>query len=253
MLSLYTIATFCGYCATVISIFCYSTGPAPPYYNLIKGKVAVNDVPCLLLIFTFLNCHVWTCYALRDGQFLVWFPCLIGGICTLIYIFIFCVFFVKKKIILSIIIIILILNLTFELTWIFYIIIKNNEAVGLFCMIFNILMCAGTLEKFVRVIQSHNYNLIPILSSIIMFFNNVCWVIYGIGYDDINIIIPCALGVFFQIIAMGLFLYYKIRYPEAGLLKENNNLQNENKEENQNEVDIQQNTQNNHILTVNNN
>ena len=67
------------------------------------------------------------------------------------------------------------------------------------------------------------------------------------------IIIPCALGVFFQIIAMGLFLYYKIRYPEAGLLKENNNLQNENKEENQNEVDIQQNTQNNHILTVNNN
>ena len=147
----------------------------------------------------------------------------------------------------------MILNLTFELTWIFYIIIKNNEAVGLFCMIFNILMCAGTLEKFVRVIQSHNYNLIPILSSIIMFFNNVCWVIYGIGYDDINIIIPCALGVFFQIIAMGLFLYYKIRYPEAGLLKENNNLQNENKEENQNEVDIQQNTQNNHILTVNNN
>jgi uncharacterized protein with PQ loop repeat len=238
MFNLYDIATFCGYCATIISIFCYSTGPAPPYLNLIKGKVGVNDVPCLLLVFTFLNCHVWTCYALRDGQFLVWFPCLIGGICTLIYIFIFVVFYVKKKIIYSICVITLILNVILQLTWIFYVIIKNNEAVGLFCMIFNILMCAGTLEKFVRVIKTHNYNLIPIFSSIIMFFNNVCWVIYGFGYEDINIIIPCALGVFFQIIAIGLFLYYKIRFPEAGLIKENNNnVPKDNEKEPQNDIE----------------
>jgi uncharacterized protein with PQ loop repeat len=83
-------------------------------------------------------------------------------------------------------------------------------------MIFNILMYAGTLEKLGRVLSTHNYNLIPILISILMLINSVMWLIYGIAYNNAPTMIPNAIGIVFQVIAIGLWAYLRAKYPEAG-------------------------------------
>jgi uncharacterized protein with PQ loop repeat len=81
-------------------------------------------------------------------------------------------------------------------------------------MIFNILMYAGTLEKFIRVVNTHNYHLIPILSAVLMFVNGACWTIYGLAYNDINIIIANASGVVLEGIAIGMWCYFRNKYPD---------------------------------------
>ena len=40
-----TVGIYFGWVGTVISTIFYVTGPAPPYFKLIQGKVSVNDVP----------------------------------------------------------------------------------------------------------------------------------------------------------------------------------------------------------------
>ena len=62
---------------------------------------------------------------MRDNQFVVWLSVFIGGIATLIYISIFLIFYFKKKIFPSCVSIILILNLTFEAFWAFYVMMKG--------------------------------------------------------------------------------------------------------------------------------
>jgi uncharacterized protein with PQ loop repeat len=77
-------------------------------------------------------------------------------------------------------------------------------------------MYAGTLEKFTRIIKSHNYNLIPILSATLMFINGACWTIYGLAYNDINIIIANVSGVVLEALAIGMWCFLRKKYPEAG-------------------------------------
>ena len=99
--------------------------------------------------------------------------------------------------------IILALDLDLEFFWIFYKIIKNLAAVGY-------------LEKLGRVLSTHNYNLIPILISILMLINSVMWLIYGIAYNNAPTMIPNAIGIVFQVIAIGLWAYLRAKYPDAG-------------------------------------
>ena len=77
-------------------------------------------------------------------------------------------------------------------------------------------MYAGTLEKLGRVLSTHNYNLIPILISILMLINSVMWLIYGLAYNNAPTMIPNAIGIVFQVIAIGLWAYLRAKYPEAG-------------------------------------
>ena len=169
-----------------------------------------------MLVFNEFNTVCWVAYGLRQGLFQSFVCNLIGGIITLIYLLIFLCYFVELKVMWCIASIVLALDLVLEFFWIFYKIIKNLAAIGYFTMIFNILMYAGTLEKLGRVLSTHNYNLIPILISILMLINSVMWLIYGIAYNNAPTMIPNAIGIVFQVIAIGLWAYLRAKYPDAG-------------------------------------
>ena len=205
----------CGWIGTVISI-CFFIAPIQQYFQLIKGVIPVSDVPGLMLVFNEFNTVCWVAYGLRQGLFQSFVCNLIGGIITLIYLLIFLCYFVELKVLWCVASIILALDLVLEFFWIFYKIIKNLAAIGYFTMIFNILMYAGTLEKLGRVLSTHNYNLIPILISILMLINSVMWLIYGIAYNNAPTMIPNAIGIVFQVIAIGLWAYLRAKYPDAG-------------------------------------
>ena len=205
----------CGWIGTVISI-CFFIAPIQQYISLIQGKIPVSDVPGLMLVFNEFNTVCWVAYGLRQGLFQSFICNLIGGVITLIYLLIFLCYFAELKVMWCVGLIILALDLDLEFFWIFYKIIKNLAAVGYFTMIFNILMYAGTLEKLGRVLSTHNYNLIPILISILMLINSVMWLIYGIAYNNAPTMIPNAIGIVFQVIAIGLWAYLRAKYPDAG-------------------------------------
>ena len=78
----------------------------------------------------------------------------------------------------------------------FFYFIVDTQITGLVAMIFNVLMYAAPGEKIVRVFKTKQYNLIPIFSTIGGFFCSLCWLMFGVYKNDLNLIIPNALGLF---------------------------------------------------------
>ena len=202
-----------GWIGTCFSII-FFMAPAQPYSRFIRKEISIHDVPELLLVFSYLNCISWIPYGIRDGQPKPTVCNIIGAMLTLVFIIVYCAFVTNLNIKKSLFLTFIVLNITFQLFWICYSIIKDVKTLGLLCMIFNILMYAGTLEKFIRVVNTHNYHLIPILSAVLMFVNGACWTIYGLAYNDINIIIANASGVVLEGIAIGMWCYFRNKYPD---------------------------------------
>ena len=202
-----------GWVGTCFSLIFYMA-PAQPYSRFIRKEIQIHDVPELLLVFSYLNCVSWIPYGIRDGQAKPIVCNIIGALLTLVFIIVYCAFITNLHVKKTLFLIFVVLNLTLQFFWICYSVIRDVQSLGLICMVFNILMYAGTLEKFIRIIRTHNYHLIPILSATLMFVNGFCWFIYGLAYNDINIIIANASGVVLEGIAIGMWCYLRKKYPE---------------------------------------
>ena len=259
-----------GWIGTCFSII-FFMAPAQPYSRFIRKEISIHDVPELLLVFSYLNCISWIPYGIRDGQAKPTVCNIIGALLTLVFIIVYCAFITNLHVKKSLFLTFIVLNLTLQLFWICYSVIRDVKTLGLICMVFNILMYAGTLEKFIRVINTHNYHLIPILSAILMFVNGACWFIYGLAYNDINIIIANASGVILEGIAIGMWCYFRKKYPETRdtgdlvksnsqsqinipgmIVKDNNSLINAMKSANNNNCNNNNNNTNYNINTNNN-
>jgi solute carrier family 50 protein (sugar transporter) len=259
-----------GWIGTCLSLIFYMA-PAQPYSRFIRKEISIHDVPELLLVFSYLNCITWIPYGLRDSQEKPTVCNIIGALLTLVFIIVYCAFFTNLHVKKTLLSILFLINLTIQILYISYYIIKNVKTLGLICMVFNILMYASTLEKSNRVIKTNNYHLIPILSVMLMFVNGACWFIYGLAYNDINIIIANASGVVLEGIAIGMWCYFRKKYPETRdtgdlvksnsqsqinipgmIVKDNNSLINAMKSANNNNCNNNNNNTNYNINTNNN-
>ncbi len=259
-----------GWIGTCLSLIFYMA-PAQPYSRFIRKEISIHDVPELLLVFSYLNCITWIPYGLRDSQEKPIVCNIIGALLTLVFIIVYCAFFTNLHVKKTLLSILFLINLTIQILYISYYIIKNVKTLGLICMVFNILMYASTLEKSNRVIKTNNYHLIPILSVMLMFVNGACWFIYGLAYNDINIIIANASGVVLEGIAIGMWCYFRKKYPETRdtgdlvksnsqsqinipgmIVKDNNSLINAMKSANNNNCNNNNNNTNYNINTNNN-
>ncbi len=202
-----------GWCGTCFSIIFYMA-PAQPFSRLVKKEITINDVPYLLVIFSYLNCISWIAYGIRKGQYKPVVCNTVGAILSLVFIIVFCAYYNNLNVKKTLFHILIILNFSIEFFWIFYFIIKNIISLGYISMILNIFMYFGTLEKIDRVITTHNYHLIPILSATLMFINAVCWTVYGLSYKDLNIIIANISGIILEVIGIIIWCYLRKKYPE---------------------------------------
>ncbi len=206
-----------GWCGTCFRIIFYMA-PAQPFSRLVKKEITINDVPYLLVIFSYLNCISWIAYGIIKGQYKPVVCNTVGAILSLVFIIVFCAYYNNLNVKKTLFHILIILNFSIEFFWIFYFIIKNIISLGYISMILNIFMYFGTLEKIDRVITTHNYHLIPILSATLMFINAVCWTVYGLSYKDLNIIIANISGIILEVIGIIIWCYLRKKYPNVGCL-----------------------------------
>ena len=237
-----------GWIGTCLSLIFYMA-PAQPYSRFIRKEISIHDVPELLLVFSYLNCITWIPYGLRDSQEKPTVCNIIGALLTLVFIIVYCAFFTNLHVKKTLLSILFLINLTIQILYISYYIIKNVKTLGLICMVFNILMYASTLEKSNRVIKTNNY----------------------LAYNDINIIIANASGVILEGIAIGMWCYFRKKYPETRdtgdlvksnsqsqinipgmIVKDNNSLINAMKSANNNNCNTNNNNTNYNINTNNN-
>ena len=201
-----------GWIGFTISTYFYFS-PVVPFIKVVKGEIKYKDAPFILLLCNIMNCMLWIDYGLIKNAFVLYFTCVIGGAITLIWITIYLIFFAKKIFFIGLLLNLLLMGLVFGITYIFYII--NIEITGYVALVFNLLMLIAPGEKIFTVIKTGKYELIPIFSTIGSLLCSGCWLMFGIYQNDIKLIIPNGLGLFFGIFQILVYyIYYKKRKKE---------------------------------------
>ena len=197
-----------GWAGTLIATYFY-LAPVVPFYQVLTNKLKYQDSPGILLIMSFMNCILWADYGLVKNDFMVYFANGIGGTITLIWITIYLIYLGKKNIGLACAFNLGLLILVVALMIVFYNIDYNIT--GYVAMFFNVLMYAAPGEKIIRVIKTKDYKLIPIFSTIGGLACSLCWLMYGIYQADWKLYVPNALGLFFAILQVVIYLIYYLK------------------------------------------
>ena len=195
-----------GWLGSLLSIY-FFIAPIHPFTKVFQNKIDYKDSPGILLLFTFMNCILWTVYGFLKDETQIYITNSLGGVITLIWITIYLIYLGKKYFVFSFIINIFLLILIISISHIFYHIVGEDNT-GLIAMIFNVLMFAAPGEKIFQVFKTGKFELIPIFSSIGGFACSLCWLIFGIYKKDLNIIIPNSIGLLFAIFQIIIYLIY---------------------------------------------
>lgn len=209
-----------GWVGTAIATYFYIS-PVVPFVKVVKEEISYKDSPGILLICSFMNCILWADYGLILDRLQVYLANGIGGFITLMWITIFLIFVAQKNCFFGFILNLLLIAAICGIAFVFYYIV-DVEITGKVAMGFNILMYAAPGEKIFRVFKSGNYNLIPIFSSVGGLTCSLCWMMYGLYLMDYNMIIPNALGLFFAILQVFIYIifYCKAKKEEDELTKD---------------------------------
>ena len=195
-----------GWTGTGLAIY-FFISPVVPFCKLINEQMKINEIPGILLFCSFMNCILWADYGLLDDSFQVYFTNGIGGVITLIWITIYLIYLAKQTIGYALFLVILLMIAIGGISFVFYFLL-GKKITGWASMIFNVLMYAAPGEKIVRVFKTRQYNLIPIFSTIGGLFCSLCWLMFGVYKGDTNLIIPNALGLFFAILQVIVYIIF---------------------------------------------
>ena len=200
-----------GWVGTIIATY-FFLAPVVPFMQVLTSKLSYKDSPGVLLIMSFMNCILWADYGLVKNDFMVYFANWIGGTITLFWITIYLIFLGKTNFLISIGYIIGLIIFIILIMYAFFMI--NYNITGYIAMIFNVLMYAAPGEKIYRVITSKNYKLIPIFSTMGGLSCSLCWLMYGIYQKDWKLYVPNALGLFFAVLQVTIYLIYYLKSKE---------------------------------------
>ena len=195
-----------GWTGTGLAIY-FFISPVVPFCKLINEQMKINEIPGILLFCSFMNCILWADYGLLDDSFQVYFTNGIGGVITLIWITIYLIYLAKQTIGYALFLVILLMIAIGGISFVFYFLL-GKKITGWAAMIFNVLMYAAPGEKIVKVFKTRQYNLIPIFSTIGGLFCSLCWLMFGVYKGDTNLIIPNALGLFFAILQVIVYIIF---------------------------------------------
>ncbi|CAK9161332.1 unnamed protein product [Ilex paraguariensis] len=204
-----------GVVGDIISFFLFAS-PSPTIFRIYKNKSSEGFLPDPYCA-TVLNCLLWIFYGLpfvTPDQALVVVINSIGLALELIYLTVFFIYTDSKR--RCRIIICLTTEVVFFAAIVlatllgFHIHHRRNMFVGLFCVIFGIIMYASPLTKMWDVIRTKSVEYMPFWLSVASFCNGAIWLTYALIKFDLYIMIGNGVGALFGLSQLILYAcYYK--------------------------------------------
>jgi len=138
-----------GWVGTSIALF-FFISPVTLMWGLIKGTIKIDIIPWILLIANTGNCLLWAVYGFQqlDDKVQVWACNSIGSVINIIYLCIYFIHLVNKRVIQSIGVVILTLGIC-ALVFVLFFLYVDFAIVGKVAMGFNIIMYAAPSQKIV--------------------------------------------------------------------------------------------------------
>jgi hypothetical protein len=215
-----TITDMFGWVGTLVSI-CFFISPIHQYYFLIKKKIKYSDIHIIIILGNYISSIVWLIYGFSVDIKQIKICFLLGVLISLIWIWIYLIYMAKKKMTQSIFFTMILSILSFAIYIILTTVIRDKKLIGEICFVVCSISYISPVQLIIKVINSKNYNLIPIYSAIISSIGYGSWTIFGLFNFNAHIIIPNLVGLAFSLVQIILYRVYK---NKRALTKELNNI-----------------------------
>ena len=204
-----------GWIATGLTM-CFYISPIIPFINVFKGKLSYEDTPAIVVTTSYVNCFCWYIYGDMISSYQIKACNLIGAISSIILVFIYLVYELKKYTLDAILNALIIITGSYAIYRGFTLVIDDDQIIGKICIGTACVVFLSPIQLIYRVIKEKNYILIPIYTAWVSIASTSCWVIYGVFITDLNVIIPNIIGFVLAIVQISIYFNYKIRYPTLG-------------------------------------
>ena len=207
-----------GWIGSFVSI-CFFASPAMQFYNLLKKKIKYTDIQIIIILANYISSIVWLIYgfAINLKQIKVCYS--IGTLLSLIWIWTYLINMGKTKFTRAMIFTMLLSVISFLIYIILTVIITDKKVVGEICFIVCCISYIYPIQLIIKVINSKNYNFIPIYSIVISSIGYGSWALFGLFHFNANIIIPNLVGLTFSLVLLILYRVYKNKTPLTEELK----------------------------------
>ncbi|XP_059624561.1 bidirectional sugar transporter SWEET4-like [Cornus florida] len=219
MVNVEGIRTAVGIIGNVISFGLFAA-PIPTFLRIHRKK-SVEEYSALPYVATVMNCLFWIFYGIPvvhpDSTLVVTINS-IGLALELLYLSIFLYRGEgKRRVVLWL--------LAAELAFIAAVVVatllgfhthpKRSLFVGIFCVIFGVLMYASPLSVMRKVIKTKSVEFMPLWLSVAGFLNGAIWLVYALLKFDLFILISNGLGALSGAVQLILYAYYR-KGPKKG-------------------------------------
>ncbi|KAH9719066.1 Bidirectional sugar transporter SWEET7 [Citrus sinensis] len=200
-----TIRNVVGIIGNIISLFLFLS-PVPTFVEIVK-KGTVEQYSAAPYLATLLNCMVWVLYGLpmvHPHSILVITINGSGTAIEVVYIILIKVMLVVLvEVIFVALVALLVLTLLHSTK-------QRSMAVGIICILFNIMMYASPLSVMKLVITTKSVEYMPFFLSLMSLANGIAWTTYAFLPFDQFIAIPNGLGTLLGVAQVILYAcYYK--------------------------------------------
>lgn len=188
--------------------------PAVLFYKIFRKIENYKIVPESMMVFNILCSMLWTCYWLRQDNFVPTVSSGIGTGLSIIFAILYLLVVFEGRYMVNLFSVLLVFDLCAQLYYVLVYLLPL-DAVGKIAMVINIINYAAPGQNIIKVIKEGNYKLIPIVTTIFGFLCSASWFTFGVLQKDINCIIPNSLGLLFSSINMITWtVFYLRRKPE---------------------------------------
>lgn len=185
-------------------------------YKLYKEKFIYEDFPVISLFFCYFNNLIWTKYSdliYHESMKSVY---QYSNIISCILILLYSLYEIRKDIIDMGLNLLILITSTFAIKKLLMDILKEEEKVKIACGYSMIILYLSCLEWIYRAKSVKNTNILNIASGVLFLGSAICWVYYGIKYNDNKYYTyPNLLGIVVGIIYFITWYYLKKNYGYA--------------------------------------
>lgn len=210
---------FFGWLAAILSLS-FFISPVGPFVKVFKGQLDYEDTPIYILSTSYCNCVVWYIYGVAYDMAPLKFSNIVGFTISLVLIFIYLAFEIKKYLLDAILNALILLNGTWAAYRALTNLLFDINLIGKIGFSTLSLVSIYSFYLIYRVTRLKNYRAISIDNTIMSIGSGFCWIIFGMRKECYYLAYANCLRVVISIIQAIVYIVYKKKYPTFDQIKE---------------------------------
>ena len=199
---------FLGWTAFGFTLYFYYK-PAISFYNMIKGKISLDDTPAPLVTLTYISCLCWYIYSDLLISTQIHVITLIGIISNGALILIYLFYEAKKFLSDAILNALIISSGSYLIYLVLSVMLEDDENIGKITVGASCLLSIFQMITIHKILKERSLSSIPIFNAWLTLITCTLWGIYGFMISEFFVIVPQIVFGIFSSIQIFIYAHYK--------------------------------------------